>query len=108
MPTPEQLKGVFSLPPGTQKAPAGLFGKITAEVGSVLGMRAVFVKDDPGKFGSPAETELSEDEKRLLRAYANFRMRSPPGAVFSWKTPEGSDVLLIPENPCLLVDPREV
>lgn len=51
--------------------------------------------------------ELGEDELRLLKAYRAFKARSQPGAVFSWSTPVDS-AIVVPSEPCLIVDPREV
>lgn len=49
--------------------------------------------------------ELGEDELRLLKAYRAFKCRSRPGSRFSWTTPDEAGIV-IPESPCLIIDPR--
>jgi hypothetical protein len=49
---------------------------------------------------------LSEDEERMLREYRRFITRSKPGAIFKWQTSEDNTKLVLPEEPCLIQDPR--
>lgn len=51
--------------------------------------------------------ELGDDELRLLKAYRAFKARSAPGTVFAWTTPNDGGIVLPPDLPSLLVDPRE-
>ena len=51
--------------------------------------------------------QLSEDEERLLKAYRSFVARSPGGEAFKWHPPKPEGIV-VPAEPSLLVDPREV
>lgn len=52
--------------------------------------------------------ELSEDEERMLIAYRQYIYRSMPGSVFSWITPEDDKIIVTPETPSIIQDPRLV
>ena len=55
-----------------------------------------------------AVIDLGEDELAMLKSYRAFLARSKPGAVFSWRPSFTEPVFLLPSDPVLIRDPREV
>jgi hypothetical protein len=52
--------------------------------------------------------ELTYDEMRMLKSYRSYRQRNIKG-VFSWQLPpQDPTEIAIPEEPSLIVDPRDV
>lgn len=52
--------------------------------------------------------ELSEDEIDMIKSYRAFIMRSKPESIFSWKSPNNSELVFPTEEPILIRNPREM
>lgn len=51
--------------------------------------------------------ELSEDEIRMLKEYRRYRETNASG-VFSWQFSDEQPTFVVPDEPSLLIDPRNV